>query len=116
MRKLIKTLLLASAFLSTAAFADPVDPFNIGLITYHINIPGSTASFDISNQTGPNSSVFPDMTFPVTTSVNLTSLGLTVHFSDGSVVTEPSTYFTRLIRGRILCSGRSRKRSGTPED
>jgi hypothetical protein len=53
----------------------------IGLLTFDVTIPGSTAQFDIINLTGINASP-PD--FPVTTSVNLSSLDLIVNFSDGS--------------------------------
>lgn len=95
MQKLIKTLLLSSALLSTPAFADVV----LGYISYDVNIPASTATFDIFNGTGANASTFPDMTFPVTTPVTLSDLSLVVHFSNGTVVTEPSSYFTLALDG-----------------
>lgn len=66
----------------------------VGYISYDVTAPGSTAQFDISNETGPNSSAFPDPTFPIVTPVNLSSLSLTVDFSDGSTVVYGSSYFT----------------------
>src|SRR6516165_7982584 len=69
--------------LTIIAFADEIP---IGFISYDVNIPRSVATLDISNQTGPNASVFPDMTFPVTTPVNLSGLSLTVDLSNGSVL------------------------------
>ena len=57
-----------------------------------MTIPGSAGQFDITNQTGPNSS--GDATFPVTTPVNLGSLALKVDFSDGTSQTFGSSYFT----------------------
>lgn len=70
------------------------DVFPVGYISYDVNIPKSTASFDISNQTGPNASVLPDTTFPIATTVNLTTLSLKVDFSDGSTETFGPAYFT----------------------
>src|ERR1700738_1629850 len=65
----------------------------VGYISYDVtglNI----AQFDISNQTGPNSSTFPDPTFPVTTSVSLTSLSLLVDYTGGATLTFGPSYFT----------------------
>ena len=43
----------------------------IGVLSFDVTIPGSTAQFDITNLTGPNASP-PD--FPVTTAINLSSV------------------------------------------
>jgi hypothetical protein len=64
-------------------------------------LPG-TATIDISNQTGPNSTPAPDPTFPVTTSVSLTNLSLTLFFSGGSTQTFGSSYFTLAPDGLSL--------------
>jgi hypothetical protein len=78
-------LVLAVGLFAAAASADQIP---IGFISFDVT--GlNTAQFDITNETGPNSTVFPDTSFPVTTSVSLSNLVLTV---DG--VTQPSTYFT----------------------
>ncbi len=71
----------------------------VGFISYDVTAPGSTAQFDITNGTGPNSTPFPDPTFPVVTSVNMSSLALTVHFSDGSTQAFGSSYFSLNIDG-----------------
>jgi hypothetical protein len=76
---------------SSWAFADEV---TVGFISYDVSIPTSTSAFDISNETGPNSSVFPDTTFPIVTPVSLTNLALSVDFSDGSMQNFGSSYFT----------------------
>jgi hypothetical protein len=66
-----------------AAFAGTI---NIGFL---LVAPASsqTARFDIGNETGPNSSPFPDTSFPVTTPVPLSGLMLTVNFSNNTAQT-----------------------------
>jgi hypothetical protein len=93
MRGITKKCWLGSAlmFLTSLVFADEVA---VGFISYDVNIPRSVATFDIINQTGPNASAFPDMTFPVTAAVHLLSLALTVDYSDGSTSHFGSSYFT----------------------
>src|SRR5579864_3239791 len=56
--------------------------------------PESAGQFDITNNTGPNASVLPDMTFPITTSVDLKNLTLSVDFSDNSITNFGASYFT----------------------
>jgi len=86
----VSTLLCLTVFLiSSIVFGDTVP---IGYVSWDVTSPGSTGEFDIFNGTGVNSS--GDTTFPVSTPVNLSSLSLTIDFSDGSSVTEPSSYFT----------------------
>jgi hypothetical protein len=87
----LAVLVFAPTLFSTATFASSLA---VGFISYDVTSPGSTGEFDIVNETGPNSTPFPDTTFPVTTSLNMSSLGLTVHFSDGSTQTFGSSYFT----------------------
>lgn len=82
--------------LAIVAFAGEIP---LGFVSYNVNIPESVATFDITNQTGPNASVFPDTTFPVTTSVNLSGLALTVDFSNGSSMSFGSSYFTLSLDG-----------------
>jgi hypothetical protein len=88
--------------LAIMAFADEIP---IGFISYDVNIPGSVATFDITNQTGPNASVLPDMTFPVTTPVHLSDLALTVDFSDGSASHFGPSYFTLGLDGLSFDGG-----------
>ena len=66
----------------------------IGYVSWDVVSPGSFGEFDIINQSGPNSSVLPDTTFPVTTSINLGSLSLHVDFDDSSSATFGAAYFT----------------------
>jgi hypothetical protein len=89
---LLKSIVLALA----PAFATMASAslLNVGYISYDVTAPGSTASFDIVNQTGPNSTAFPDTSFPISTSVHLSSLILVVHFSDSTTQTFGSSYFT----------------------
>lgn len=84
-----RLLVFVSLVTSHAAYAVP-----IGLISWDVTSPGSTGEFDIFNETGPNSSVFPDPTWPVTTSVSLSSLSLKVDFTDSSSTTFGPGYFT----------------------
>jgi PEP-CTERM motif len=65
----------------------------VGLVSYDVTSTGF-AQFDVTNQSGPNSSTFPDTTWPVTTSVSLTSLSLTVDFTTGTSETFGSGFFT----------------------
>ena len=84
---------LATSF-GPAAFADEIP---IGYVSWDVAFPGNSGSFDISNETGPNSS--GDATFPVTTTVSLSSLSLTVDFSNGSTGVFGSSYFTLGLDG-----------------
>ena len=85
-------VLLVVGYFSTAALASSVA---IGYISYDDNTPTfGLAEFDVYNQTGPNSSVFPDPTFPVTNSVNLSNLSLTVTYLGGSMATFGSGFFS----------------------
>jgi hypothetical protein len=86
--------LFAVGLLSAKVFADELP---IGYISWDVTIPGSAGEFDIANQTGPNSS--GDATFPVSTTVNLSSLSLTVDFTDGSTQTYGSSYFSLDLDG-----------------
>src|SRR5271165_3330946 len=66
----------------------------VGYISWDVDFPANAGEFDIVNETGPNSSVFPDTTFPITNILSLSSLGLVVHFNNGSTVVESSSYFS----------------------
>jgi hypothetical protein len=76
-------------WLSAGLYAEP-----IGFIQWSVNIPGTAGEFDISNQTGVNSSIFPDTTWPVSTPVSLSGLSLTVHFADATTSVFGPSYFT----------------------
>jgi hypothetical protein len=92
MRRFVKALVLAAAvsLLSAMAFATSVP---VGIFSYDVTGTG-TFQLDITNQTGPNSSAFPDTTFPVTNTISLSSLNLTVTLSNGTTETFGSSYFT----------------------
>jgi len=66
----------------------------VGYLSWDVDFPANAGEFDIVNETGPNSSVFPDTTFPITNILNLSALSLTVHFNNGSTVVEASSYFS----------------------
>ncbi len=87
-----KALLLGVALtlFSAMAFANSVP---IGIFSYDVTGTG-TFQFDITNQTGPNSSTFPDPTWPVTNTISLNSLALTANLSNGTTETFGSSYFT----------------------
>src|ERR1035437_8908679 len=95
----LKTKLLLCVFaLSTIASADLLP---IGYISYDITIPGSTAAFDISNLTGPNSGD----PFVVATPVSLSSLSLTVTFDSGPDSVFGPSYFTLGLDGLSFNGG-----------
>src|SRR5579859_1536678 len=84
------TLSLVGMLLIPAARASDIP---VGFISYDVT-GTNVAQFDIVNQTGPNSSTFPDTTFPVTNSISLSSLSLLVGYSGGGTATFGSSYFT----------------------
>jgi hypothetical protein len=93
--KLALTLLVALAMVvGPAAYADVIP---IGYVSWDVAFPGNSGAFDISNQTGPNSS--GDATWPVTSTVDLSSLSLTVDFSNGSTTVFGSSYFALGLDG-----------------
>jgi hypothetical protein len=100
-RNLICTLALcvAGALLAPAAFAD--EP--MGFVSFDVT--GlNVAEFDVFNETGVNSSPFPDPSFPVSTSVSLSNLNLDIKYASGpDLVFGPvSGYFSLDIDGISL--------------
>jgi len=77
----------AIASLSLPAHASDIP---VGFISYDVTGP-NVAEFDIVNLTGPNSS--GDASLPVTTSVSLSNLSLTVDFAGGGSHVFDSSYF-----------------------
>jgi hypothetical protein len=71
------------------------DTINLGFVQF-IEGSDTTAGFNILNETGPNSSAFPDTSFPVVTPVPFSNLDLFINFADGSAEEFPpmSGYFT----------------------
>ena len=84
------SVLFAISLFSAELWADSV----VGYISWDVTLPGSIGQFDIVNNTGPNASVLPDTTFPITTPVGMNSLTLSVDFSDGSITNFGASYFT----------------------
>ncbi len=70
------------------------DLIPLGYLSYDVTVPGVSAQFYITNQTGPNSTPFPDQTWPVATPVSFTIANLTVDFNDGSTMVFGPSYFT----------------------
>ena len=92
MRKTLRYLLLLLAVM-TVSVTVLASPIPLGFVSYNFTDPG-LAEFNIVNQTGPNSSAFPDPTWPITTSVNLSSLSLVVTDSGGGTTTFGSGFFS----------------------
>lgn len=87
-----KALLLIAAVCMCSAMA-VAGSIPVGILSYDVT--GlNTFQFDITNQTGPNSSMFPDGTWPVTNTVSLSSLSLNVNLLGGGTETFGSSYFT----------------------
>jgi len=84
----LASVVAAMACLSLHAWADPIVP--IGYVGYDVS-GTNVAEFDITNLTGPNS--FSPI-FPVTSTLDLTNLRLTVYFAGNASVTYGSSYFT----------------------
>lgn len=76
----------------------------IGYLVYDLVFPGNFGEFDIINQTGANSDAGIDSPpdFPVTTTVQFSSLSLTVEFSDGSTQTLDLSSFSLSADGESL--------------
>jgi hypothetical protein len=81
------TLLLGLVCLLSAVATADIIP--VGYISWNVTS-STTGEFDISNETGVNSNV----DFPIVTTVNLSSLSLTVDFSDSTSHVYGSSYFT----------------------
>ena len=92
-RKLLYALALSVAG-TVSVPALTAATLTVGTINYDLTTPPGAAQFDIVNYTGPNASPAPDTTFPVTTSVSLSNLSLTVGFASGPSETFGSSYFT----------------------
>lgn len=90
-------LLLSVVMFSVAVWAAPI-PEPLGFISYNLTDPGF-AQFFVLNQTGPNSTAFPDPTWPISTSVNLSSLSLTVTDMGGGTTTFGSGFFSLALDG-----------------
>ena len=96
----VLTRLLAAMFaiasMSILAHADgfpAFTPIPVGYISYDVT-GTNVAQFDIVNFTGANASIFPDMTFPISTPLSLTNLSLTVNYLGGESLVLGSSYFT----------------------
>jgi hypothetical protein len=74
----------------------------IGVGFMSVNLPGGSFEFDVTNETGPNSSLDP--TFPITTLLGLNVSNLTVTAADGSTVLDSfgSAYFSLNADGESL--------------
>jgi hypothetical protein len=87
-------LSLLLGFSSAAVLATPV---NLGYLSFDAS--GTTATFDIANITGVNSTSLNDPAFPVVTPVTLSGLSLLVHLSDGTSETFTQSDFTLALDG-----------------
>jgi len=89
--------MLAVLVLSGTVLAAPL-PEPLGFLSYNLTDPGF-AQFFVLNQSGPNSSPFPDPTWPIADSVNLSSLSLTLTDSMGNSTTFGSGFFSLELDG-----------------
>ena len=96
----VLTRLLPAMFAITSvsifAHADNLPAFTpipVGFISYDVT-GANVAQFDIVNSTGPNSSSFPDTTFPIVTPLSLTDLTLTIGYAGGGSLVLGPSYFT----------------------
>jgi hypothetical protein len=85
-------LLAAAGLLPAVASANQIP---IGYFSWNVTS-GITGEFDILNQTGPNSS---DPTWPVTSTINLESLSLTVDFTHDRTEVFGPAYFSLGLDG-----------------
>ncbi len=90
-----------AALWATAATAGNIP---VGYMSWDVNFPGNAGQFDISNDTGVNSSPFPDPTFPISSTLLLdpASLSLTVDFAGGGTTVYGPAYFTLDADGQSL--------------
>lgn len=89
-------LLAFLAGLAMLSLAVPADELPIGYISWDVTS-STTGEFDIVNQTGPNSS--GDATWPVSSTLDLNSLNLTVDFSNSTTEVFGASYFTLSLDG-----------------
>lgn len=104
---LLLPAVLSITLLSKNAYASDFPAFSpipVGYISYDAT-GANVAEFDIVNFTGPNDSSFPDMTFPIATSLSLSSLSLTVDYTGGHSEVFGSSYFT-LDSDRLSFNGK----------
>lgn len=101
MRKTLRHLLILLAVM-TVSVAVMASSIPLGFLSYNSTDPGF-AQFFIVNQTGPNSSIFPDPTWPISDSLNLSSLSLAV--TDGSGTTVYGSGFFSLDPDGLSWSG-----------
>jgi hypothetical protein len=91
-----RTVKRAFIFLSAAAIWIPIaaaTQIPVGYISWDVDFPGNAGQFDITNLSGPNNA---PPTFPITTTVSLSSLNLVVNFVGGGSATYGPTsgYFS----------------------
>jgi hypothetical protein len=105
-RRLHRMLVLLAALCVFSAIASADTLLPVGYVSYDVTGPPDSAQFDITNNTGANSSPFPDSTWPVATVVNLLNLSLIVTLENASVYTCPgagcpsSPYFSLAADGQ----------------
>jgi hypothetical protein len=68
--------------------------YTMGYAAFDLTLPANVGELDIINETGVNSTVLPDTTFPISSTLSFTGETLTVHFKSGTISTYGSSYFT----------------------
>lgn len=102
-------LSVVGATVAPLSHADTV----VGYVSYNVTS-SNQAVFNVVNQTGPNSSTYPDATFPVSNTVTLSDLNLVVDFPGGTTETYGSSYFTQDADGISWDGGSLSTASGPP--
>ena len=92
--KLLAPICLGSIAMFAWSAIASANEIPLGYLSYDVTVPGVSAEFDITNQTGPNSTPFPDSTWPVVTPVSFKITSLTVDFNNGSSTVFGPSYFT----------------------
>jgi rhamnogalacturonan endolyase len=91
MNRVLVGLFAAAATVASLSLPAQATEIPVGFISFDVTGP-NVAQFDIVNLTGGNSSLDPS--FPITTSVLLSNLSLTVDYTGGVTRTFNSSYFT----------------------
>lgn len=113
MSTLVARLFAAVFTVSTLCGAAHAASFPIGYLSYDVTGTNLT-EFDIGNLTGANSSAPGDPSAPVTSTVTLSNLSLTVYFTSGLSRVFGSSYFTLDADGSSLDGAQLLTLAGPP--
>jgi len=104
-RQSLKRVAFAGAFLAIFSLSAWAGEVAVGYMSWDVDFPGNAGQFDVTNNTGANSTPYPDPTFPIASTLlfDQTSLNLSVDFTAGpSASYGPGTYFSTDLDGQSL--------------